>query len=189
MRKEIWKNIKEFENIYQISNYGNIRNIKKHKLMKPFISKKTGYYQIDLCKNGCKKRYSIHRLVAETFILNSNNLPQVNHKNEIKIDNRVENLEWCTHKYNSNYGTIKQRIGLKSSQRKHSEEAKQKISKALSKPIIQYSKDNTFIKEWNSAYEVKRNLGITVSNINDCCNNKRKTASGYIWKFKKEVNK
>lgn len=187
MRKEIWKNIKGFENIYQISNYGNIKNIKKNILIKPFISKKTKYYQIDLCKNGHKKRYSIHRLVAQAFISNPNNFPQVNHKDENKQNNRYDNLEWCTAKYNSNYGTCKQRIGIKSSQKKHTYETKQKISKALSKPIIQYSKNNTFIKEWGSAYEVQRKLRISKSNVNECCNNKRKSAGNYIWKFKKEV--
>lgn len=186
---EVWKDIKNYENLYQISNLGNIKNIKKNKLIKPFISKSTKYLQIDLCKYGIKKRYSIHSLVCNAFISNPNNYKYINHKDENKLNNNANNLEWCTQKYNCNYGSRNQKIGEKSRQRKHTKEAKEKISNALSKTILQYGKDNNFVKEWKNAYEVKRELNISNSSINECCNKKRKTAGGYIWKYKMEVIK
>lgn len=184
MSKEIWKDIKGYENIYQISNLGNVKNIKKDKLLKPFISNKTGYLQIDLSKNGIKERFSIHRLVCIAFIPNYNGYKYVNHKDESRVNNNVNNLEWCTQKYNCNYGNRNKKIGEKSSQRKHTKETKEKISVALSKAILQYDLKGNFIKEWRNGYMAQKVLNISYSNINECCNNKRKTAGGYIWRFK-----
>lgn len=110
--KEIWKDIKGYEKLYQVSNLGNVRRIKfinnrtqkdKIKMLK-LIKDKKGYLKINLWKNNKSKMFLVHRIVAETFILNSNNLPQVNHKDENKSNNCVENLEWCSQKYNNNYG-------------------------------------------------------------------------------------
>ena len=98
--KEIWKDIQGYEGIYQVSSHGRVRS--KHKIMKP--QNDNGYMRILLRKNGKVKRYSVHRLVAIAFIDNPYNLPVVNHKDENKGNNYVENLEWCTHKYNTNYG-------------------------------------------------------------------------------------
>ena len=101
---EIWKEIKGYEGLYEVSNQGNIRSLKTGKLRKP--KNNFGYLRINLCKNNVVKFHMVHRLVAETFIENNDqNLTQVNHKNENKQDNRVENLEWCDAKYNNNYGT------------------------------------------------------------------------------------
>ena len=186
MNMEIWTPINNYEEIYEISNFGNIKNIKRNKIMKPFVSKKTGYLQIDLCKNGNKKRYNIHRLVAIHFVDNFDNYNYINHKDENRKNNKAINLEWCTQKYNCNYGSRNLKISRCSKGRKHKPETKDKISKALSKTILQYNKENDFIKEWRNAYEVARELKVSPSNINACCNNKRKSAYGYIWKFKKE---
>ena len=110
--KEIWKDIKGYEKLYQVSNLGNVRRIKfinnrtqkdKIKMLK-LIKDKKGYLKINLWKNNKSKMFLVHRIVAETFILNPNNLPQVNHKDENKSNNCVENLEWCSQKYNNNYG-------------------------------------------------------------------------------------
>ena len=110
--KEIWKDIKGYEKLYQVSNLGNVRRIKfinnrtqkdKIKMLK-LIKDKKGYLKINLWKNNKSKMFLVHRIVAETFILNPNNLPQVNHKDENKSNNCVENLEWCSKKYNNNYG-------------------------------------------------------------------------------------
>ena len=101
---EIWKDIKGYEGLYEVSNQGNIRSLKTGKLRKP--TNNFGYLRINLCKNNVVKFHMVHRLVAEAFIENNDpNLTQVNHKNENKQDNRVENLEWCDAKYNNNYGT------------------------------------------------------------------------------------
>lgn len=117
--KEIWKDIKGWKGLYQVSNLGNIRTLhyKKPYLRKLSKSKK-GYLRVNLSKDKKYKYYSVHRLVAEAFIPNPDNLPQINHKDEIRTNNRVDNLEWCTSKYNCNYGhhcenVSKSRIGMK----------------------------------------------------------------------------
>jgi len=167
--KEIWLPIADFENLYQISNYGRVRslprNTTKGKIMK--LDKNIdGYMCICLSKNNINKRMRVNRLVASAFIPNPNNLPQVNHINEIKTDNRVENLEWVTTKQNNNHGT-------------HNE----KIAKAKSKQVNQYDLAGNFIKTWESATEIERQLGFAQGNISNCCNGKRKSAYGFIWRF------
>lgn len=108
--QEIWKTIKDFEN-YQISNHGRVKSlVRKERIMKAML--KHGYLYIGLIKNGKQYKFRVHRLVAEAFIPNPNNLKIVNHKNRIKHDNVVENLEWCSQQYNishkmeSIYGNI-----------------------------------------------------------------------------------
>ncbi len=112
---EIWKDIKNYEGIYQVSNYGNVKRLygkgaRYERIIKPNTTNKN-YYFVVLCKNGIRNYCRVHRLVAETFIPNPDNLPCVNHKDENKQNNNVENLEWCTIKYNTNYGSgIKRRM-------------------------------------------------------------------------------
>ena len=99
---EEWKNVIGYEGLYEVSNIGNVRNVKRNTLLR--LSKNQGYIQVWLYKNGIRAGLKVHRLVAEAFLPNPDNLPQVNHKDEDKTNNRVENLEWCTAKYNTNYG-------------------------------------------------------------------------------------
>ena len=100
---EEWKNVIGYEGLYEVSNKGNVRNVRRNTLLK--LSKnRYGYIQVYLYKNGIRTVFRVHRLVAEAFIPNPDNLPQINHKNEDKSNNCVENLEWCTAKYNNNYG-------------------------------------------------------------------------------------
>lgn len=166
MNKEYWKDIKGYEGLYQISNLGRLRN-RLGKIMKPY-EKYNKYLFIRLCKNSIYKNFHIHRLVAEAFIENPYNLPQVNHKDEDKSNNCVDNLEWCTAKYNVNYGT-----GLK--------RAKSKISK----PVLQYTLDDIFVAEYPSTREASRSTGLPQSHISDCCRLPNiKKAYGFKWKFK-----
>lgn len=132
MQKEIWKDITGYENLYQVSNLGNVRVLdryvnsgikynskvkRKGRLLRQHI-KNNGYLQVTLTLNNKRKYYNVHRLVAQAFILNSNNLEQVNHKDENKQNNNVNNLEWISPKDNCNYGTRNSRIYNRTSFRK-----------------------------------------------------------------------
>ena len=171
MKKEYWKIIKGYEN-YMISSLGrikiiNYRNTGKERIMKPQL-KKNGYLDIGLNKNGIQKRFLIHRLVAEAFIPNPDNLPQVNHKDENKLNNAVENLEWCDAKYNVNYGTALTRRTIKKS-----------------KIVYQYDLKGNFIREWSSTMECGRN-GYNQGSVSACCRGKRKYHKDCIWKYKED---
>lgn len=127
--EEIWKDIKGYENLYQVSNFGNVRpkarivesknGVVKEingKILKKWEDKK-GYLYVSLCKNGESKNYTVHRLVLTAFIENKDNLPCINHKDENKQNNKLENLEWCTYLYNSNYGSCRSKISQKARER------------------------------------------------------------------------
>ena len=124
--EEIWKDIEGYEGLYQISNLGRVWSVRKEIYRKPTIV--SGYYGVSLTKDGQFDIFTIHRLVAKAFIPNPLNLPQVNHKDENKLNNRVDNLEWCTAKYNSNYGSRNSKIGDKSRGHRLTDEAKKRIS-------------------------------------------------------------
>ena len=134
---EIWKDIEDYEEYYQISNLGRIRNKKESRILKP--SKSGGYYHISL-RYGNKKEMLIHRLVAKAFIPNPLNLSYVNHKDENKLNNNVENLEWCTAKYNNSYG---------------------KGALARNQRVIQYDLQGNAIKIWESIKEASEELGVS----------------------------
>lgn len=166
--QEIWRDIPNYEELYQASNFGFIRRIHKKgttHTLKGVINK-DGYYRVHLSKNSEVKNFYVHRLIAETFIPNPNNLPFINHKKELeKLNNKIDNLEWCNSKYNANYGTRNQRVAEK-----------------IKKPIYQI-KDNHIIKKWDSSQSASEVLHISRGNIVSCCRGKRKTAGGYIWRY------
>lgn len=169
---EEWKDIEGYEGKYQVSSLGNIKSLnyngkKEIKQLKPCI-KGGNYYGVVLCKNGIKKELQIHRLVAQAFIPNPNNLPEVNHKDENKINNCVDNLEWCTSKYNANYGNRNKKLSL-----------------LKNKKVNQYDLQGNFIKQWDSLTEINKQLGFCISSIGKCCNKikKHKTAYGYKWEY------
>ena len=161
---EIWKPIKGYEGKYEVSNYGNVRS--KHKLLKGQES--GGYQKVYLYKDNTRHGYKVHRLVAEAFISNPNNYRCVNHKDENKLNNFVDNLEWCTHKYNTNFGSCINRR----SQKHH-------------KKVIQIdSKGNKVY--WDSIIEASLSLGIDRSSITKAAKQKRHSAGGYRWIYDTE---
>ena len=136
MKTEIWKKIEGYEN-YEVSSEGRVRSLgndktRKTKILRLLMSS-NGYLQVGLSKEGKKKFFSVHRLVAVTFVPNMFNLNEVNHINEDKTDNRAENLMWCSRKENCNFGTRTQRM-----------------SENRSKSVLQFSKSGEFIQEWPS---------------------------------------
>ena len=118
MNEEIWRPIVGYEGLYEVSSYGRVRSLDRYDSNNHFLkgrilklcADKDGYLNVGLSSNNKVKKYKVHRLVAEVFIPNPNNLPQVNHKDENPSNNRVENLEMCDAKYNSNYGSRKDRV-------------------------------------------------------------------------------
>lgn len=186
---EVWKDIKDYEGLYQVSNLGRVRSLdhySKHcKSGTQFVKGKIlkggecgfGYRKVFLCKDGIIKSAIVHRLVAEVFIPNLNNLPEVNHINECKWDNTVWNLEWCPVDYNRSYGTRVKR------------ETKTKQQK-YGKPVCQYTLDGQFVAEYPCLREAERQTGIRRTNITGCCKGidyqgfNIKQAGGYIWKYK-----
>lgn len=172
--KEIWEDIVDYEGYYQISNLGRIKSLKRKYRKKEIFIKtsknKDGYIYVILSKNNISKCFLVHRLVAQTFIPNPNNFPEINHKDENKYNNYVDNLEWCDRKYNINYNNLSKRIN--------------RINrKDLSKQVYQYDLNNNFIKKWESTMEIQRQLKYCNSAISECCNGKRRNAYGYIWKY------
>ncbi len=166
----IYKKIKDG---YIITTTGKIYSLKRKKMLKPWENDK-GYLVVGLYDNVGMKNLKVHRLVAEAFIPNPNNYPQINHKDENKENNNVENLEWCDSKYNINYGNHNQRVSITK---------KGKIPKSNPpKTVYQYTLDGELVKIWSSISECSRN-GFTISHISLCCNGKEKTYKGYKWSF------
>lgn len=179
---EIWKDINGFEGIYQISDKGNIRSLDRKIIcsngsvrfqrgseIKPYINKQ-GYRTVVLHNNGKHKMCRMCRLVAEAFIQNPQNLPQVNHKDENKGNDEKGNLEWCTCLYNLTYNNLHHRRNNKNNKK--------------SKPVAQI-KNGKIIKVFHSVREVERVLGFQNGNISQCCNGKTKTSYGYEWSYLK----
>lgn len=160
---EIWQDIPQYEGKYQASTLGRIKSLNYHRTGKEKVLKQddsgTGYLKVDL-----QPTKEVHSLVAKTW-LPSRGLDQtdVNHKDENKHNNRVENLEWCTKAYNNKYGT---RL------------------KKVSKVVLQFDKQGNFIAEYPSTAEAARQTGIYQASICACCNGKRKSAGGFVWKYK-----
>lgn len=164
---ENWITIKGFNDKYQINNMGRVKSLYfgKERLLKP-IKHTDGYLQVGLCKDGKRKKFYVHRLVAEAFLPNPDNLPQVNHKDEDKTNNCILNLEWCSASYNNNYLNGQKRRGEKTS-----------------KTVNQYTKDGLLIASYPSTQEAQRQTGYDRGYISNCCNGKYKSSYGYIWKY------
>ncbi len=177
---EIWKDIKGFENSYQISNTGKVKSLERKvpsKVKNTFQTirekiRKTntttaGYEYVVLSKDNTHKTLLIHRLVAEHFLDNPNNLQCVNHKDENKTNNNIENLEWCSYKYNNTYKSINLR----------------KSKNNIIRKIIQYDLDMNELRRWNSIKEAANEYNIKSSNIIKCCKGERNHCCGFKWRY------
>ena len=161
---EIWKDIKGYESIYQVSNLGSVKRVSTGRILKGGTDS-MGYRVVSLRKNPTQKTKTVHRLVAEAFLPNPDNLPCINHKDENKQNNRVDNLEWCTYSYNNTYGThLKRR------------------SEKRCKKVRQYDLNGNFIKEYVGLVNAQKETGINRNNITSVSNGKRNHAGGYKWK-------
>lgn len=182
--KEIWRDIGWYEWLYQVSNLGRVksfpRNTTKWCILK--APQKEGYVGYNLWKEWKHKSVLAHRLVADTFIDNPECKPCVNHKNWIKNDNRLENLEWCTYSENErhSYTTLGKKCAF---QINHPHKWKYWKLHHKSKRVRQYTLDDIFIKTWGSLMDINRSLWISTGNLSMCCNGRRPTAWWYKWKY------
>lgn len=184
---EEWRMCKELDNLYEVSDKGGVRSIdrtiKLHdgrimhysaKMLRP-VNKGNGYYVVNI--RG--RLWYIHRLVALAFLPNPLGMDEVNHKDENPANNRVENLEWCSHRYNLSYGTASERMVKKRYEGESFGE----------RGVVMLSLNNEFIKSYRSTRAAMRETGIASSSISDCCRGyRRKSAGGYRWMFKKDYD-
>lgn len=175
----MWKDVKNFEGLYQVSDDGQVKSVKRIKRnnagyqevnerIRKLTPDKDGYLRVCLSKNNKHYLRTVHRLVAEAFIPNPDNYPVINHKDENKQNNNVENLEWCTVRYNTLYG-----------------EGMLKMAMTQGK-VVEQLKNNKVINEYYSTYEASRQTGVPQPNIHKVCSGKRRTAGGYEWRYKDE---
>lgn len=191
---EIWKDIVGYEGYYQVSNKGRVRSVnrainaynhnakrnveyqKEGKILKG-ITDKDGYKVVTLCKGESNHVICrVHRLVATAFIPNPNNLPEINHKDECKTNNFVENLEWCNHRYNNLYND------------KHIKTGRLLKNGRLSKAIAQTTLNGDIIAVYPSLREAERITGFYHGNISRCIHGDLKTYKGYLWQFINDTN-
>jgi len=169
--EEIWKDIKGYEDLYQVSNFGMVKSLKREKILKPRVNKK-GYSHLILY-NGVGKELYIHQLVARAFIINPENFLYINHKDENPKNNNVGNLEWCDCKYNSNYGTRNKKVSI----------SKQRSKNPNSKKVYQYDLGGNLINVWNCVIDASKNIKCDPSGISHCARGKTEKAYGYVWKY------
>lgn len=171
MTKEIWKPVVGYEGLYEVSNFGRVKALNyarrgKEEILKPILLK-NGYYMVNLSKNNKKKQCYVHRLAAQAFINNPDNMPCINHRDEDRTNNRVDNLEWCSYGYNINYGKRNE---------KHSEK--------MCMPVCKYTLDGEFVEEYKSAKDAGIKNGLWQGNISKVCNGIINKTGGFVWRYK-----
>ena len=165
---ENWQPVKGYDGMYEVSDLGRVKSLKygNEKILKP-LKNTHGYLHVSLCKDGQRKTIAVHRLVAEAFIQNPNNLETINHKDEVKTNNAASNLEWMSQRDNINYGTRNKRM-----------------AETRSKSVLMFDKSTgELLATFPSLMEAGRATGINQGNICSCCNGKYKSSGGYIWRY------
>lgn len=181
---EEWRDIKGYEGIYQVSSEGRVKSFYfgKEKIRK-LCNDKDGYLIVSLWKNGVSENPRVHRLVAEAFIPNPNNYPVVNHKDENRQNSCKDNLEWCTVKYNTNYGSCLEKRKETRKGWRPTKETVKRIADKHKKPIGMY-KDGILVKRFESAADAERESNnYNHISISAACNGRLKSYKGYEWRF------
>lgn len=175
-----WEALKEYDGLYLISDTGKIFSVRTNRIMRTEYTKE-GYERVEININGVPHRHFVHRLVAETFIPNPDNLPVVNHKDENPRNNNVDNLEWCTHKYNINYGTCIARRVAHTEYRVGSKNIN-------AKRVYQFAMDGSPVAEYGSVAEASEQTGLNRKSISKACCGKLKKYSEYFWSYTNEFS-
>lgn len=173
---EVWKDIPEYEGLYQVSNLGRVKSLPKHYHQEMILKNKLtkdGYHETTLYKNNKSKCIRTHRLVAIAFIPNPNNKPQINHIDGNKLNNNVNNLEWCTNRENIDHSL---KTGLQNHKGKNNPKAKS---------VLQYDLQGNLINRYDTLREATQMTGVLENKISMVCNHHSKTAGGYVWKFER----
>lgn len=173
--KETWKDVVGYENLYKVSNYGNVFSVKNNKILRN-NNTTVGYLQVTLSKDNKQKCFHVHRLVGISFIENTKNKKQINHIDGNKTNNKIENLEWATASEN---GLHSNRVLGNTVWHK----GKSGKNTPTSKPVLQYDKTNKLLYKWECALDAVRKFGFDSGCISRCVNNKSKTHAGFIWKY------
>ena len=180
LAREEWRDVENYEGKYQISNLGRLRSFARS--VEPLIFAphydKDGYIMYGLRRNGKIYTKKAHRLVASAFIPNKDNLPQINHIDEDKTNNRVSNLEWCSHLYNSRYGTKIPRLSFYAMYQGH-----------CLRKVRQYTKDGLFVKEHISSRMAERETNIKHQNIIETCRGGQRQSGGYLWCYADDIQR
>lgn len=201
LKNELWKDIEGYEGYYQVSSLGRVKSLDridatgrklKGRILKPTLTipskkYKDGYFTVALSIGGKIKRHKVHRLVAKAFIPNPNNFPEVNHKDENKINNNINNLEWCNKIYNCNYGTRNERAN-KTKEQKHSDNKKIiKINNSnktnKKKPILAIKKDKCSFIYFESISQAGNVLNICKKSISNYCKRDNISFKGYYFYY------
>lgn len=170
--KEEWRDVVGYEGLYQVSSFGNIKRLNSRLKGSGYLKKiiQNGYMKVTLCRANVRKDFRVCRLVALSFHPNYLNHPQVNHIDENKVNDHYRNLEWCTAKYNMNYGTRGKRAGLS-------------LMDKYGSPVLQIDDNGCVVKEWNTISEACRNTGCKFQNISKVCLGRGKRTGGFYWKY------
>lgn len=200
---EEWRDIEEYEGLYQVSNKGRVKSLSRYTRHGRFIKEQLlslslgdRYLIVSLSLDNIRKTYSVHRLVAKAFLSNPNNLPMINHKDEDPTNNLVENLEWCTCLYNNNYGTRNKRLSNTLKGHSVSNSVKSKISKSEIgkicmyqwRPVVQISKEGEFLGVFPTITMAAKILRIGRTSIRQCCIGSKDFAGGFKWRYANDIN-